>query len=281
MTQPVLFALVAMVCYGLADFIYKRAAGAGLRADHFLVGQAWFFCPLVILYAYATGRLVPVPSAVWGLLAGLFSFGGFYFFARSLASGSVSTNASIFRLNFIVSVVLIIVFLGEPVTAAKVLGLVFALAATWLLLGGGDGKRRGINSSIVQALVATVSFGASNFCHAVGLRHGVLPETMASAQAALFMPLATLVVFVADRRLPPPPAAFKFGAPAAILLLVATLALLRGIAIGQASVLVPIAQMGFIVAALLGIFALRERVTLRKAAGLAAAIAALAVLAFS
>jgi len=93
MTQPVLLALVAMLCYGVGDFIYKRAATAGIRADHFLVGQAWFFCPLIILYAYAVGRLVVFPAALWGMLAGLFSFGGFYFFARSLASGSVSTNA--------------------------------------------------------------------------------------------------------------------------------------------------------------------------------------------
>jgi len=46
-------------------------------------------------------------------------------------------------------------------------------------------------------------------------------------------------------------------------------------------VLVPITQMGFIVAALLGIFALHERVTVRKAIGLASALAALGVLAAS
>ena len=44
---------------------------------------------------------------------------------------------------------------------------------------------------------------------------------------------------------------------------------------------VPIAQMGFIIAALLGVVVLRERLTWRKAAGLAAALAALAVLAIS
>jgi uncharacterized membrane protein len=44
---------------------------------------------------------------------------------------------------------------------------------------------------------------------------------------------------------------------------------------------VPIAQMGFIVAALLGIVVLREAITLRKAGGLLAAAAALAVLAIS
>jgi drug/metabolite transporter (DMT)-like permease len=281
MSEPVLLALVAMVCYGIGDFIYKRAAAAGIRADHFLAGQAWIFCPLIIVYALATGRLLLLPDALWGSLAGLFVFGGFYCFARSLGSGSVSTNASIFRLNFIVTVVLVIAFLGEPLTAAKIVGLMFALAATWLLLGAGDTKRRSERGSIMQVLLATVLFGTSNFFHTVGLRHGVPPDTMAAAQAIVFMPLATAVVFIADRKLPPPDGAFKFGAPAALVLLVATLALLRGIAGGQASVLVPIAQMGFIVAALLGIVALREPVTWRKGAGLAAAFAALAALALS
>jgi multidrug transporter EmrE-like cation transporter len=39
--------------------------------------------------------------------------------------------------------------------------------------------------------------------------------------------------------------------------------------------------MGFIIAALLGIFVLRERATIRKAVGLVSALAALAVLAKS
>jgi uncharacterized membrane protein len=282
MTQPVLFALVAMVCYGAGDFIYKRAAAAGMRADRFLMAQAWFFCPLVILYAYATGNLVPVSAALWGSAAGVLSLLGLNFFVRSLSVGSVSTNASIFRLNFIVTVVLVIAFLGEPLTGLKTAGLLVALAAVWLLLGEGAsreiGKKRG---GIEQVVLATLCFGASNFCHTVGLRHGALPETMVAAQAALFMPLATAVVYANDRKLAQPPTMFKFAVPAAIALVIATISLLRGIAGGQASALVPIAQMGFIVAALLGIFTLRERLTLRKAAGLAAALAALAALALS
>jgi hypothetical protein len=37
MNQSIVFAIVAMVCYGFSDFIYKRAATAGIRADHFLM----------------------------------------------------------------------------------------------------------------------------------------------------------------------------------------------------------------------------------------------------
>ncbi len=285
MNQPILYAIMAMVCYGLSDFIYKQAAAAAIRADHFLMAQAWLFCPVVILYTLATHTLVLNFAALWGSLAGVFILIGLYYFIRSLAAGSVSTNASIFRMNFIVTVFLVIAFLGEPLTPRKIAGLGLALLATWLLVGAGaiadrttsDARRR----SLIQVAVATLAFGASNFFHTVGLRHGAVPETLAVAQMALFMPLATIVVYFADRNLRLPPVTFKYGAAAAVVLLGATISLLRGVAGGQASVLVSIAQMGFIVAALLGILILREPVTVRKAIGLVSALAALAVLAWS
>jgi drug/metabolite transporter (DMT)-like permease len=283
MNQALVYAIVAMVCYGVSDFIYKQAATAGIRADHFLMAQGWLFCPLVIVYALATHTLVLNPAALWGSLAGVFVFIGFFCFIRSLATGSISTNASIFRLNFIVTVLLVVIWLGEPLTAAKIIGLALALLATWLLLGAGA-KRAAVDAtrhSLLLVAIATLAFGTSNFFHTMGLRHGALPETLAVAQAALFMPLATVVVYVVDRKLRPPPVTFKFSAPAAIVLLGATISLLRSVAEGQASVLVPIAQMGFVVAALLGIFVLREPVTARKMIGLATALAGLAALAAS
>jgi uncharacterized membrane protein len=285
MDQSIVYALLAMVCYGVSDFIYKQAASAGIRADHFLMAQGWVFCPLVIVYAFATHTLVLGRAALWGSLAGAFVFIGFYCFIRSLAAGSVSTNASIFRLNFIVTVLLVVIWLGEPLTSSKIAGLALALLATWLLLGVGASADRAPDEvrrrSLVLVAVATLAFGTSNFFHTMGLRQGASPETLAVTQAALFMPLATFVVYVADRKLRPPPVTFKYSAPAAIVLLGATISLLRSVAEGQASVLVPIAQMGFVVAALLGIFILRERVTIRKMIGLVMALAALAALAGS
>jgi drug/metabolite transporter (DMT)-like permease len=284
MNQPILYAIMAMICYGLSDFIYKQAAAAAIRADHFLMAQAWLFCPLVILYTLATRTLVLNFAALWGSLAGVFVFIGLYYFIRSLAAGSVSTNASIFRMNFVVTVFLVIAFLSEPLTPRKIIGLALALLATWLLVGAGAIANRTTNDarrrSLVQVVVATFAFGASNFFHTVGVRHGAVPETLAVAQMALFMPLATVVVYFADRNLRLPPVTFKYGTAAAVVLLGATIFLLRGVAGGQASVLVPIAQMGFVVAALLGIFILREPVTVRKAIGLVSALAALAVLAW-
>jgi uncharacterized membrane protein len=224
-----------------------------------------------------------------GPAAGAFLFVGFYFFIPSLATGAVSTNASIFRMDFIVTVVLV-VLLGEPLTPGKLAGFALALLATWLLLAPASAQANIADDncleqtrrrSLIQVVIATLAFGASHFFHTVGLRHGALPETMAAAQGALFMPLATVVVFATDRNLRPPRITFRYSAATAVMLFGATILLLRGVAEGQASVVVPIAQMGFVIAALLGIFVLHERVTVRKVIGLVSALGALAVLASS
>ena len=55
------------------------------------------------------------------------------------------------------------------------------------------------------------------------------------------MPLETLVVYVADCKLRSPPINFKYASATAVMLLGATVLLLRGVAGGQASAQVPIA----------------------------------------
>jgi uncharacterized membrane protein len=186
-------------------------------------------------------------------------------------------------MNFIVTAFLAIAVLGEPLTWRKAAGLALALIATRLLIEKDRTTATAAlrTRSLLQVAIATLAFGASNFFHTIGLRHGAVPETLVVAQAAVFMPLATAVVLLKDRRLSPPARAFRFSAPAAILQLIATVMLVRSIALGQASVLVPIAQMGLVVAALLGIVVLHERATPRKISGLLLAAGALAVLAGS
>ena len=133
------FALGAMLGFAASDIVYKRGAAAGVRAGEFVVLQAWCFCPAVTVYALLTGTLDLHPAALWGSLAGLFLLVAMYNFARSLQDGAVSTNASIFRLNFTLTAALAILFLGETLTLAKAIALACALGAVWLLLGdGGD-----------------------------------------------------------------------------------------------------------------------------------------------
>ncbi len=272
------YAIVALVFFGLGDFVFKRAADAGVKTHHFIMVQAWLFSSTVLVYALLTGTLVLDKAALWGSLAGVFMLIGFTNFSRSLGNGAVSINAPIFRLNFIITAALAIVLLGEALTLAKVAALAAALAAVWLLLGGGPSgpvNRR----SLVQVTVATCALGIGNIFLKIGLQQGALPETLVVAQAAVVVSFSTITSAVIDRRVAPLPITWRYSPPAALFLVIAFLCLLLGLARGEASVLVPIAQMGFIVTAGLGIVWLREPLTVRKIAGLAAAAVALAIFA--
>ena len=282
MSEGIGYALGALLLYGVADFVYKRGAAAGAEPHQFLMVQTWFFTSSALLYGYFSGSLVFNAGALWGAAAGLFVVIGYYNFAWSLRSGSVSTNATIFRLSFAVTVALAVLVLGEPLTVPKLAGLAFVLVAIRLLLAApaaGNGARRESRSSLVRVLVATVAVGIASFTYKLGLRDGATPISLVAAQGLVAVTLSTGFSAYVDRRIRPSRAAWSHAPVAAALLVVAFTFLAKGLEGGEASVVVPVAQMGFVVTALLGFFFLREPFTARKGAGLAAALAALASLA--
>ena len=67
-------------------------------------------------------------------------------------------------------------------TPAKITGLAFAMVATWLLVGAKHADDRIPSNrrrrALAEVAVATIAFGASNFFHTVGLRHGAVPERL-------------------------------------------------------------------------------------------------------
>jgi drug/metabolite transporter (DMT)-like permease len=281
MTGTIADALAALVCYGLGDFIYKRAARAGLPSDYFIMAQGWFFCTAILVYAWLTGTLHLASAALWGAVAGVLVLVAFYNYARSLNIGSVSVIAPVFRLNFLVTVALAIGVLHEKLTVPKGLGFLLALATGWLLLGGParrDVDPAAARRSLIQALVATVALGTANFCYKLGLMGGATPETMLAVQAVVFTGLATAATALVHGRIRPPRGFAWHSGPAALVLVAAFLFLLHGLKTGQASVVVPISQMGFVVAAVLGVIVFKEDWTARKIAGLCTALAALALL---
>ena len=282
MTPGLGFTLGAMACFGVSDLIYKRGAAAGIPSGDFLMAQAWIFCPGVTLYAWLTGNLDVHLAAVWGALAGLFLFVALYNFTQSLHGGAVSTNAPIFRLNFTLTAALAILILGEPLTAAKAIALGCALIAVWLLLAEAGVERGKVDvASLARVLLATVMMALANLFYKIGLQQGAVPETMVAAQAWTFCSLATLFSFFREGRIRIPRTGWFYAALAALALFGAFVLLMHGLALGPASVLVPVAQMSFVVTALAGVAVFSERLDLRKGAGLAVAVVALVLFAVS
>lgn len=278
MTAALALAFGALVANGLFDLVYKRAAQAGVAAHTLLMTQAWCFTAFIVGYGLATGTLVWNAAAAWGAAAGVFLFAGLYNFARSLQGGAVSVNAPVFRMNFLVTALLAVALLGETLSAAHVLGLGAALAAAWLLLGGGTPGAASSRASLARVLVATLAMGVANLVYKLGMNAGATGACLLAAQAAIFVSLATARVRWVEGRVAPGRVAIAYGAAAALMLALGLMLLLAALQRGPASRLVPIAQMGFAVSAVVGIAVLGERPSTRGVAGLVLALAALASL---
>ena len=263
MTPGIEYALGAMLLFGLGDLVYKRGAAAGAQPHHFLMVQSWVFTPTVALYGLATGSLeFSAASVLWGALAGVFALVGFYNFAHSLRTGSISINAPVFRLSFVLTAALAVLLLGAPAP-------------------GDAAGRRETRSSLARVLIATAAVGVGNFIYKLGLQAGADPASMITAQGVVVITLATAFAGAVDARVRPSRAALRYAPRAAVVLAFAFAFMVEGMKRAEASVVVPIAQMGFVVTALLGFLFLREPFTARKGAGLAAALAALASLAYA
>jgi uncharacterized membrane protein len=271
------FALAALVFFGIGDLIYKRGTAAGALPHQLLMVQSWVLTASVTVYGFWTGTLRFGAGMGWGALAGLFMMVAFYNFAHSLQSGQISINAPVFRLSFVITAALALLVLHEPLRAYKVAGITLALVAVWLLLGA-PAAQAGMpsRSSLARVLVATAAMGVGNLVYKFGLRAGETPASLIVAQGCTVVMLAAALVAVKDGRIRPSRAALRYAPWAAVVLASGFICMVNSLRRGDASVMVPIAQMGFGVTAVLGFVLFGERVTGRKIAGLAAALAALA-----
>ncbi len=284
--QPVvIFALLSMALAGTADFVYKRTALAGAMPSSFLFAQSWFFGMTALVFGLATESLRFHPALLLGPLAAVVVFSGMRMFLMSLRHGEATVNTPIFRLSFVVTVGLAILFLGEQLTIRKLTG--FGLAATSILLLTGfsvrrfvqDGLSHGRRRSILLAVLAMGCMGFLSFLYAVAARLGATGPSFILSQFCAFTLIA---LFHALRRegglrlsrgvLVNAPFAGIFNSAGFICLI---LALQRG----EASVAVPISQMSFVVTTVLAVIVYREGLTLRKSLGLAAAL--VTILAFA
>lgn len=283
MPAVVALALVAMALTGTADFVYRRAARAGAAASSFMVVQSWFFGPTAIVFGLVTGALVWHPALALGPVAGVLLFAATRSFLQSLRQGDPGVNTTLYRLSFVVTVALAIVFLGEPLTRPKALG--FALAASSVVLLGGAGaravrrERAAPVGALALALAAMVALGLVAFLYKIAALHGATAPAFIVSQFCAFTLVALGHSLWWERRLRLDRAVWTHAPFAGVLLSTGLIVLILALERGEASVAVPIAQMSFVVTAALNAAVERARPGGRVLAGFAAAV--LTVLAFS
>ncbi|MFC9974392.1 EamA family transporter [Spirillospora sp. NPDC127200] len=276
----VLYALASALCYGLADF----AGGLLARRAHFaavaLVGQAGgLLLALAAVPLFPAASLQPADLA-WGALSGVGTGLGMVFLFRGLSHGTMSVVVPVSAVAGVALPVLVgVLLLGDRPSALAWAGVLVTIPALWLVSrdgGAGRGEGRG-PAGASDALIAGTGIALQYLALAqAGPGAGIWPVA-AGRVAAIITVLPMAVSSGARLRMPP---VRLLGAAATGMTASGALVLYMLAAREQLlAVAVVLSSLYPAIPVLLGVTALRERLTRWQATGLVGAGAATLLLA--
>ena len=273
------FALLSLLCAGVLDVVFGRYSGRRQLTGAYLVGIGL----IVVLGQTVVLAIARVPlawdtsAALWGTLAGAVLMCANALLIESLAGINVSLGSTIYRLNTIAVVAFAVAYLDEPLTAPKLAGVLLGVLAVVLLYhrGGRGGDNRLLRFSVWLVIVAALLRAAFGVLAKIGVSGGTDPFLLMIYIGVGWTVAAILYGTLRRKRVAANTGVLRYAAMSGTLVCLVASFLLLGLRVGEASVVIPIANMSFVAALLISAASGMERLTMQKI--LAVASAALAI----
>jgi drug/metabolite transporter (DMT)-like permease len=280
---PILFALLSLVFAAANDVVFKRyAAKERSRGAYvFGIGLVWFI--LQVPTAFARGVELPLAAMTMGcgLIAGLMLTASNLLLLESLTHIDASLGSTIYRLNTMGVVVLALLFLDETLGVYKGLGIVAGVVSVFLLYRR-DGQGQTTHQVFLLYFSLAVAASLLRACYGViskaGLLHGADLQPMLVLGALSWVAGGAGYAILREKRLRVTRKKAAYSVLSGILVFLIVNFLLLAIEHGQASTVIPIANMSFILALVLSVALGMERFTPRKLAAVAAAACSIVLL---
>ncbi len=306
--NAILLALASMLCAAVNDFLFKLYArkGDSIGAYLALIGLIWTVV-FAALAGFDGARLMAPATLRWGLLSGGFSILANILLLAAMARMDVGVSSTIYRLNLAPAAVLAVLLLHESATPAKAAALLCAVAAVILVcrpgpaarpapgvglssdgvvrtLDDGGAARPGrrlpwISAGTALVILACLLRAGMGVSYKAGLLQGADAYGMMTLNGLAWLAGGWLYHRYAGRRRPAGMATYVFGAPSGALVCGIVLFLIWALQRGEASIVLPVAQLSFVVTSLLGAAILHEALTRRKLAGIGLACLCVVLLA--
>lgn len=265
-------ALASALCYGVADYagglLSRRANPAAIA----LTGQASGFALAMLVAPFVPSPGVTFADLGWGALSGVGTGLGMAFLYKGLSRGAMSVVVPVSAVGGVALPVLVgVALLGDRPTSLAWTGIAVALPALWLV-----SRKRGTGTdpaAVPDALLASAGIALQYLALAQAAPSSGIWAIVAGRLAASL----TILPMVRSTERPSP----RIGAAAALNGGIAALALVCYLLSARyqiVSIAVVLSSLYPAIPVLLGVTALRERLTWPQAAGLLGAGAAIGLL---
>jgi len=285
MNPSIIFALASMLCAGVNDLIFKKyvskARSKGIYLS--LIGVIW----ALIFYTASLssgGLQFNTNTVIYSIICGLFSIAAQVFLLESLHGIDASTGSTIYRLNFVVVVILAPIFLKELLTPLKLIGSLLAVGSVLLLSRNSSTQKRHhlLNFSFLYlAITASILRGLMGFFYKVALNHNIDVNTFLFINSLLWIIGGFIYAAFFEKDISVSKKISIYSIISGFLVAGIVLFLLLAVKTGEAIIAVPIAQLSFIITGIFSIWFLKEKLTFLKIAGIAFAVGTILCLTFS
>lgn len=264
----IIFALCSLTCSAVNDFLFKLLTGKNTSRGYFisLVGLVWFFALLLTQNPWKDVK----NTLIWGAISGFFSLTGNILLIEGMAKQSAGICATIYRLNLVAVVLGAWLLLGEEMSTTLVIGVLCSTAAVLCFLGGGneEGGRKALLGTFLVLLASLLRAGMG-LSYKYGFSLGADANGVALINSIFWVVGGILYAALKGEirngmsfRL------LRLGVLSGLLVSGIVYFMAKSIEVGNVSIVVPIAQMSFIVTFLLSIIFLKEKLNWAKTAGI-------------
>lgn len=274
------FALLSMIFAGIYDVVCKRYSAKDRSRGMYVLGIGLSWAVMQLLWMLMKGVPFHADSTTicYGLIAGVLLTASNLLLIEGLTHINVSLGSTVYRLNTIGVVILSYLVLQESVGSFKLAGIVVGIIAVLLMYGNGKATDTHGKSVLFFWIVVCASL-----CRAL---YGIVSKAGLSAQAdAQSMLLLVAVCWVVgggfyakvvEKRFTVTRKKIAYSLLSGFLVFCIVNFLIEGLKTGQASIIIPIANMSFVVALLLSAALKIERLTVQNA--FAACLAVVSIL---
>ncbi len=277
MSYAVSFALASLAAAGCLDVVFKGYARKE-RSRGMLIfgcGLVWLVLQWALIIVTGTRPSFGAATLAYGLGAGIVLVAANLALVESLTRLDVSLGSTIYRLNTIGVVVLSFLLLGEDLGVVKLAGIAIGVAAVLVIY------RRAVPDSAVPGLFLAIAIAASAMRATYGVVTKTAIEAGADVQAMLLLAagcwIAGGLAYAAlrEQRVGVTRHKARYALAAGVLAFAVVNTLIEALKFGPASIMVPIANLSFVVAMLISAGIGLELLNLRK--WIAVTLAALSI----
>lgn len=283
MDTAILYALLSLFFAGMNDVVFKRYSTRERSRGMLIfgIGLVWALLQGLMLNARHEALHLDSASLGYGLLAGVALTLSNLLLIEGLTHIEVSLGSTIYRLNTIGVVLLSVLFLHEGLGMLKALGVGSGILAVMLLAQRpADGIDRQlhrlfvwlvITASLLRALYGVITKAALN--------QGADADTLLLIAALCWVAGGAAYAWLREGRFRLSRDKIAYALVSGLLVTLIVNFLMAAVSLGEASVVIPIANLSFVAALLLSVAIGWERLSIRKASAIGCAVLSIWLLA--